>query len=142
MTRVSPFFIFNGQCAAAIALYEKALGGKVTYQSTYAQAQKNDPAAKDEAKKDWIYHAQMKIGRQILMLCDGDEDKIGTGTAMRPSELCLCAEFDTPDEVTAAYEIMQQGGTTIEPMSSSSYSARFVFVQDKFGVRWWLMTKE
>jgi len=142
MTKVSPFFTFSGQCAQAMELYEKALKAKVTFKSTYLQASKKGFEISDKSQKDWIYHAQMKVGRQTLMLCDGNDDKTGTGTQLRKSEVCLCAEFDTPEEVNAAFEIMKEGGTIIEPMSSASYSKCFVFVEDKFGVHWWLMTAE
>ena len=142
MTRISPFLSFQGQCTSAMELYEKALKAKVTYKTTYAQANKKDLSSVDEAKKDWIFHAQIKIGRQTLMLCDSDDTTLGNGTQQRTSEVCLCAEFDTPEEVQAAYEIMAEGGKIIEPMSMATYSKQFVFVEDKYGIRWWLMTAE
>lgn len=142
MTKVSPFLTFSGQCAKAMELYEKAFNAKVAYKATYAQASKKDPKLTDETKNDWIYHAQIKIGRQTLMLCDGDDTTLGNGIQQRASEVCLCAEFATPEEVQAAYEIMQEGGKIIEPMSSATYSKQFVFLEDKFGIRWWLMTAE
>jgi len=143
MTKVSPFLKFNGQCAEAIELYKNALKAEVTYKSTFAQASKNGGfQLTDESQKDWIYHAQIKVGRQTLMLCDTNDDKVGNGTKQRKSEVCLCAEFDTPEEVKAIFDIMSEGATIIEPFSSATYSESFVFLEDKFGVRWWLMTAE
>jgi len=132
MTRVSPFLTFKGQCVQAMELYEKALKAKVTYKANYP----------DESKGDLIYHAQMKIGKQLIMLCDGDDTTLGGGKEQRASEVCLCAEFDTPEEVKAAFDIMSEGAKIIEPFSSASYSKSFVFLEDKFGIRWWLMTAE
>jgi len=142
MTKVSPFLSFQGQCASAMDLYEKAFQAKVTYKTTYAQANKKDFKLTDEAQKDWIYHAQMKIGRQTIMLCDGDDTTPRNGTQQRASEVCLCVLFDTPEEVQATYEIMREGAEIIEPMSTATYSKQFVFIEDKFGIRWWLMTAE
>jgi len=142
MTRVSPFLTFNGQCAAAMDLYEKALAAKVTYKTTYAKANEKDFQHADDSKNDWIYHAQIKVGRQIIMMCDGDSTTLGSGTEQRASEVCLCAEFATPEEVQSAFDIMSEGGIVIEPMSTATYSKKFVFIQDKFGIRWWLMTAE
>jgi len=140
MTKISPFFVFNGQCAEAIELYEKALGAKVS--STYTYGKSKDPKCADPAKKDWIYHAQMKLGRSTLMLCDGDESKLEGGTRQRNNELYLCVEFDTSDEVRAAFNIMKEGGKVLEDMDTAPYSELFVLIEDKFGIRWWLMTAE
>jgi len=130
MTRVSPFLTFSGQCTQAMALYEKALKAKVTYKKEY------------DANKNLIFHAQMKVGKHLIMLCDGDDTTLGSGKEQRASEVCLCAEFDTPEEVKAAFDIMSDGAKIIEPFSSASYSKSFVFLEDKFGIRWWLMTAE
>jgi len=142
MTRVSPFLKFSGQCAEAITLYEKAFNAKVTYKATFGQAAKKDKVYTDESQKNWIYHAQIKIGKQTLMLCDANNDYVGNSTERRHGELCLCAEFDTPEAVKAAFDIIEDGATVIEPFSSASYSRSFVFLEDKFGIRWWLMTAE
>jgi len=140
MTKASPFFTFNGHCAEAMELYAKAMGAKVAHVTTYAKSK--DPKCADPAKKDWIYHAQMKLGRSTLMLCDGDDTKLEGGTKQRNNELCLCVEFDRPDEVRAAFEAMKEGGKVLEDMDSAPYSELFAFVEDKFGIRWWLMTAE
>ncbi|MCL2406724.1 MAG: VOC family protein [Defluviitaleaceae bacterium] len=140
MTKVSPFLTFSGTCGEAIALYTKALNAKITFKSHYSDTK--DPKCQDESKKHYIYHAQLKIGKNIIMMCDDSSDKLSDGMELRQSEVCLCAEFATPNEVKAAYDIMSENATIIEPFSSASYSKSFVFLEDKFGIRWWLMTAE
>ena len=140
MTKVSPFITFNGQCAQAMELYEKALKAKTTYKARYCEAKQADIKSYDECKKDWIFHAQMKVGKQIIMLCDGDETTLDDGTKQRKSEVCLCVEFDSAEEVKAAYDVMCKEAKIIEPLSSASYSESFAFLEDRFGIRWWLMT--
>ena len=139
MTKVSPFLTFSGNCIEAIELYTKALKAEITYKARYSEAKQADFKSEDDFKKDWIYHAQLKIGKQIIMMCDGDETTLGSGTEQRKSEVCLCAEFDTAEEVKVVYDIMSEGAKIVEPFSSASYSESFVFLEDKFGVRWWLM---
>ena len=139
--KISPFLKFSGQCAEAIKLYEEALKAKITFNATFEQARaKGNLQFSDEAQKDWIFHTQIKIGEQSVYMCDCIDGKTGEGTKLRKGEACICAEFDTPEEVQAAYEIMCEGGKIIEPMCSAEYSASFVFIEDKFGIRWWLMT--
>ncbi|MCL2565079.1 MAG: VOC family protein [Defluviitaleaceae bacterium] len=142
MAKVSPFLTFSGKCAEAMELYEKAFKAKVAYKACYGEANKKDFTLTDEAQKDWIYHAQMKIGRQTIMLCDGNEETLSNGTEQRASEVCLCVEFNTEEEVKAAYEIMKEGAVIIEPMSSATYSKSFAYLEDKFGIRWWIMTAQ
>ena len=137
MTRVSPFLTFNGQCGEALSLYEKALGAIISYKSHFSDSK--DPKCQDESKKDWIYHAQLKVGKNIIMMCDDSTGGLSNGKEQRASEVCLCAEFDTAQEVKASFDIMSEGATIIEPFSSASYSSSFVFLEDKFGIRWWLM---
>jgi len=141
MVKVSPFFTFGGQCASAMELYEKAFGAVVTYKARFSEASSKDFQYKDESKKDYIYHAQMKIGEQIIMLCDDSDGTLGTGTDVRSSELSLCVVFDTADEVKAAYEVMKDGAKIIVPMASATYSNSYVFLTDKFGISWWIMSE-
>jgi len=120
-------------------LYEKAFGAEITFKARFSEASSKDFKLKGEATKDYIYHAQMKIGENLIMLCDDSDGTLGTGTESRGSELSLCVEFETPDEVKAAYEIMREGAVIIVPIASASYSKSYVYLEDKFGIRWWIM---
>ena len=141
MTKVSPFLTFSGNCTQAIEMYEKAFKAQIEYKATYSQANKNEYNNTNEAQKDWIYHAQLKIGKQTIMMCDDDDSdlNVGDGKEQRKSEVCLCVEFSAKEELMYAYDVMKEDAIILEPMSSASYSEAFVLLEDKFGIRWWLM---
>ena len=139
--KVSPFIHFNGHCAHAIELYEKALGAKLTYKATYAESKK--PEYQIKSKENWIFHAQIKIGEIIIMMCDDNEGALGEGAKSRKSsEMGLCIWFDSVAEAKLAYENMREQSTEIVPFSSPSENYCFVYITDKFGVRWWLLGGE
>ena len=142
MPKITPFLIFGGQCNHAMELYEKAFGAKVTIKTLYSQANPKDFQCNDEAEKDFVFHAEMTIDRQRIMLCDDSEGSLGDGMVARSTELGICVTFDSADEVKAAYEIMSEGATIYAPMCSTTYSSCYVNLMDKFGIRWALMTEQ
>lgn len=90
-----------------------------------------------EAQKDWIYHAELLLdGQRIIM---SDHADIAFQTC---SSNFLTIMYDTKEEVQRAYAVLQEGSTTIYPMTATPYSScRVVFV-DRFGIRWGIMTEQ
>jgi len=134
---VVPTLNFAGYCREAIHLYEKAFSGKITYLISYRDA--GDPAYEHltEEQKDWIYHAELMLGDQRIIMSDH---------ADLTFSVCyqnfLTVMYDTKEEVQRAYAIMKEGSTTIYPMEATPYSScRVVFV-DKYGIRWGIMTEQ
>ncbi|MBQ4581389.1 MAG: VOC family protein [Clostridia bacterium] len=136
--KITPTLNFGGQCREAIHLYEKAFGGQITCLITYREA--NDPAYMPlltEAQKDWIYHAELMLDGQRIIMSDHADIKFQTCYSN-----FLTLMYDTPDEVRRAYAVMQEGSTTIYTNAATPNSAcRVVFV-DRFGIRWGIMTEQ
>jgi len=137
MAKVSPFIHFNGTCADALELYQKAFDAELIYKAHYSDTK--DPQYQIESKKDWIYHAQIKIGETIIMMCDDNEGATGKGSKSRTSEMGLCLWFDSVDKAKLTYEAMWDGATEIVPFSTPKENYCFVYFADKFGVRFWLL---
>jgi len=141
MIKVAPFLPFYGQCANAIALYEKAFGAKVIELLRYSDANPKDRdkegIAESDTDKNLVYHAQIKIGNQRIRMWDA----AGDGSPKEPS-MSILVTFETADAVKAAHEIMSEGATIVDPMCSTTYSSCCVSLIDKFGVHWWLMTEQ
>ena len=53
-------------------------------------------------------------------------------------------DYDTniKEEVQNAYEIMEEGSTTIYKLEATPYSSSRVVFVDKFGIRWGIMTEQ
>lgn len=135
---ITPTLNFGGQCREAIHLYEKAFSGQITCLLSYRDA--NDPAYMPlltEEQKDWIYHAELVLGDQRIIMSDHVDIEFNTCYSN-----FLTIMYDTKEEVQRAYEILKDGSTTIYPMEATPYSScRVVFV-DRFGLRWGIMTEQ
>ncbi len=138
MAIVTPNFNFAGQCAEAIALYQKAFGARVGCLLRYSDANSADwekPLTPQQA--DYVYHAELYIGGQRIMMCDNMDVTFQKSTA-----LSLVVTFDNKEQVMQAYELLREGSETIYPMKSTTYSSCFVSFVDRFGFRWGLMTEQ
>ena len=136
--KITPTLNFGGQCREAIHAYAAAFGGVIPCLITYREA--NDPAylpLLTEEQKDWIYHAELLLDGQRILMSDHADIVFTTCYSN-----FLTLMFDTADEVRRAYAALEAGSTAIYPIGATPYSAcRVVFV-DRFGIRWGLMTEQ
>ena len=136
--KITPTLNFGGQCRQAIQQYAKAFGGKISCMITYGEA--NDPAYMPllkENEKDYIYHAELLLGNQRIIMSDHVDIEFQTCYSN-----FLTIMYDTKEEVQQAYEVLKEGSKTIYPMEATQYSScRVVFV-DKYGIRWGIMTEQ
>lgn len=136
--KITPTLNFGGQCREAIQLYEQAFQGKITCLISYRDA--NDPAYMpllSEEQKDYIYHAELILGDQRIIMSDHVDIEFQTCYSN-----FLTIMYDTKEEVQEAYALLKEGSKTIYPMEATPYSScRVVFV-DRFGIRWGIMTEQ
>ncbi|MFZ5352384.1 MAG: VOC family protein [Bacillota bacterium] len=138
MAIITPNFNFTGRCEEAIALYQRAFDAEVGCLLRYSDANKSDWDRKLTPEQEkYIYHAELFIGDQRIMMCDNMEVSLAKSTA-----LSLTVTFDTKEEVKRAYEVLREDSETIYQMQSTTYSSCMVVFIDKFGFRWGLMTEQ
>jgi PhnB protein len=138
MVIVTPNFNFPCCCEEAMTLYQKAFGASVGCLLRYSDAEEADWDKKlTPEQTNYIYHAELFVGGQRLMMCDNLDVEFKRSTA-----LSLVVTFDTKDEVRQAYEVLREGSETIYPMHSTTYSSCEVVFIDRFGFRWGLMTEQ
>ncbi len=138
MAVITPNFNFAGRCEEAITLYKEAFGAKVGCLLRYSGRNKADwDQALTPEQENCIYHAELLIGSQRIMMCDNLDVPFQKSMA-----LSLTVTFDTKEEVKQAYEILREGSETIYPMHSTTYSSCSVAFIDRFGFRWGLMTEQ
>ena len=142
MLRVTPIMILTGQANQAIKLYEKAFGADVKFKALYSDMHTDDWQCKEE-EKDFVAHSEIKIGDNIVMLAD-DVTKISdVADHDKPAKsfmIDLLVNFDTDDELKAAYAVISEGATITEPLTSATYCSLCVSLIDKYGGRWQLMS--
>ena len=136
----APMFNFKGECKQAIELYEKVFKAKIKVNIPFSQADPKDFKIKNEKERDFIYHAQLQIGNQVIYLCDDPANILDNTTVGKVSMINLCMLFSSADEVKETYKILSEGATIISPMTSTTYSSCYVYLVDKFGIGWELMT--
>ena len=138
MIIITPNFHFNGKCEQAIRLYEKAFNAKVECLLRYSDANKEDYDKKlTEEQSNFIYHSEVYIGNQRIMLADVMD------IAFKPSyALSLTVTLESKEEVIQAFNILKEGGEIIYPLHSTTYSSCTCSLVDKFGFRWIIMTEQ
>lgn len=138
MAVITPNFNFAGKCQEAIALYQRAFDARVGCLLRYADARKEDfDRPLTEREKALIYHAELFIGAQRIMMCDNMDIPFAPSLS-----LSLVVTLDTKDEVLRAYDVLREGCTIVYPVHSTTYSSCEVVLVDKFGFRWGIMTEQ
>lgn len=135
---ITPNFNFAGCCEEAMMLYQKAFDATIGCLLRYFEANPSDwDKELTDVQRNYIYHGELCIGNQRIMMCDNMDVELVKSTA-----LSLTVTFDTKEEVKKAYDILKEGSVTIYPIHSTSYSSCMVVFIDKFGFRWGLMTEQ
>jgi len=131
--KIDPYLHFNGNCAEAITLYEKAFNTKVAHVMKYGDAPAEDGYEIPAGQENFIGHATLPVGETELMLCDAPDEahRFGTGVSLHVS-------LDSATDVNAAFAILKDGGTVLQELQSTFWSEHFGIVTDKFGVHWML----
>lgn len=138
MMTITPNFNFDGKCGEAISLYQQAFGAKVDYLLHYRDADQSDFKRElSEEQKDYVYHAELYIDGQRIMMADNLDILFRPSTA-----LSLTVTMSRKEEVLAAFEVLEDGGEVIYPPHSTTYSSCTTNVIDRFGFRWVIMTKQ
>lgn len=138
MAVITPNFNFAGQCEEAINLYQKAFLAEIGCMLRYADAKAEDLKRElTEREKEYIYHAEIFIGGQRIMMADNLDLPF-----VRSSALSLIVTMNKKEEVKQAYEVLKEGSTIIYPIHSTTYSSCIVHLIDKFGFRWGIMTEQ
>ena len=138
MLKLTPTINFPGNCENAIHLYEKAFGSKIDFILRYSDANISDWNTElTHEQKNYIYHAEMKIGNQRCFFSD-----IINFVLIKGNSQFLTITFETKEEVERAVKILAEDGQILVPFRSTTYSSCAGNLIDKYGVRWGLMTEQ
>ena len=131
--KIAPYLHFNGDCAQALTLYEKAFGAKAELMR-YSDAPPSEGYAPPPGTENFIMHAQIVVGGAELMLCDLAPDmkaSFGGGIAIH---VTLGSEAG----IKAAFEVLKEGGKVEMEPQETFWSKCFGSLTDRFGVSWML----
>jgi len=129
---------FNGNCAEAIALYEKAFSIKVEGIMRWKDAPPEDDSPLPAGTKDYIMHTWLKLGNDSIGNI-GMHDKISGEPCNFGDNVFIHVSLDSADAVRAAFDVLKEGGVVGNAPHAEFFTECICDVKDKFGVNWFIM---
>ena len=127
MDLISPYIIFQGNCAEAVNFYHQCLGGEL---SVKRFGDTEMPV--DEDYKDKIMHAELSIGDLKIMFSDGaPHKKVTVGDNIQ-----INLNFESEDHMEKVFNNLAKGGKVTMPIDVTFWNAKFGMLEDKFGIKW------
>ena len=127
--QLTPYLLFNGNCAEAFRFYERLLGGKVEAMMPHAgtPAEAHVPAV----WHDKIMHACLKAGDAVLMGSDTQARE-----EHRAGNAHVALAVADPAEAERIFNGLAEGGQVKMPIGPTFWSVRFGMLTDRFGIAW------
>jgi PhnB protein len=127
--QISPYLNFDGQCAAAFKFYEQALGGKITFQMTWAEMPGADQFPVESQKL--IMHSTLSVGDQVIMGADSPpgryEQSKGINVSLHLKDIA---------EGERIFNALAENGNVTMAFQQTFWSPGFGMCVDQFGIPW------
>jgi PhnB protein len=130
--QISPYLLFDGNCAEAFRAYERILGGKITAMQTHGESPSCDAIPED--KHHTIMHACLDIDGMLLMASD---DPLGYN---KPQGFSVALGLKSTNEARRVFDALAEGGRVMMAFDRTSWSPGFGMVVDRFGTPWMINT--
>lgn len=123
MQKITPFLWFNTEAAAAARLYTSLFKDSKITETTLLH---NTPSGTTEIVSLELF------GQQFTFM------SAGPLFTFNPSVSFLLA-CQTKEEVTAIWEVLSQDGKALMELGEYPFSAKYAWIQDRYGVSWQIM---
>jgi len=128
---VQPYLFFNGRCDEALAFYQKSLGAKVDFIKRFNEGpQPPPPGSLPAGFENKVMHATFRIGDNILMASDGNEEKASF------EGFSLSLTVPTESDAHRIFDALAAGGAVTMPLAKTFWSSCFGMLKDRFGISW------
>jgi len=127
--QLNPYLNFDGTAEKAIKLYERALGAKTAHIQRFGDIPGSRPPPESANR---VMHALLRVGPGVIMISDtqpGDAPVVG-------SNVHVCLDFDSPDEMSGKFDALAAGGKVTMPLQDTFWGAKFGMLTDAFGIKW------
>ena len=124
-----PYLSFNGQCEEAFKLYEKCLGGKISFMMTFEGSPMADQAPPGWGKK--IMHATLKVGDTVVQGSDAPPKQYE-----KPQGMTVAIGLSDPAQAERIFKTLAEKGTVGMPLEETFWALRFGMLVDRFGTPW------
>jgi len=125
--QTDPYLHFNGTCEAAFKLYEKVLGGNITFSMTHG-----DSPMADKVPPDWkgkIMHSTLTIGNRLIQGMDAPPSHYS-----KPQGFSMSISTKDPAEAEKLFNALSENGSVTMPLEKTFWAARFGMLTDQFGI--------
>lgn len=125
MSKVTPFLMFQGNAEEAMNYYTSLIeDSKITSIIRYG--------ANEAGEEGSVMQATFSLKGQEFMCIDSNVKHEFTFT---PS-FSMFITCDSEEEIDSLYENLIKGGEALMPLDDYSFSKKFGWIVDKFGVSW------
>jgi predicted 3-demethylubiquinone-9 3-methyltransferase (glyoxalase superfamily) len=125
--QIHPFLMFEGSAEEAMNTYTSIFDSSEIINITRY-------GANESGKEGSVLHATFSIKGQEFMASDSYVKHAFTFT---PS-ISLFVTCDSEEEIDQVFDKLSQGGEILMPLDAYPFSAKFGWINDKFGVSWQL----
>ena len=127
--KLNPYLSFNGQCEEAFKLYEKCLGGKITFMMTWGDSPMAGQMPPGWGKK--IMHATLTLDGTTLQGSDVPSEQY-----QKPHGITVALGLSDAAEAERIFKALSENGTVGMPLQETFWALRFGEVVDQFGTPW------
>lgn len=124
---VTPFLMFDGVAEEAMTFYVSLLG-----RSEIAQIDRYGPG--EQGAEGSVMRAEFVLAGQRFMCIDSP---VKHDFGFTPS-MSIFVDCESDKELQDAFDRLSSGGTVLMPLASYGFSAKFGWVNDRYGVSWQL----
>jgi len=129
--KISPYVAFNGNCADAVAFYEKAFNVKAEIMR-YKDAPAENGYEASEGTENLIMHAQMDFDGVSIMFCDvSPEYPVNIG-----NNITIMLELNSMVVIKTVFDALKDSGEVSMELQETFWSKYFGSLTDKFGINW------
>ena len=126
---INPYLSFDGQCEAALQLYERCLGVKVVYLKRYSES-----SSVSQVPADWhnrIFHATFLLGDQTFGAADAPP-----GGYRVPQGFSLILDPASVIDAQRIFDGLSENGVVMMPLQETEWALRFGVFTDQFAIPW------
>jgi PhnB protein len=132
---ISPYLVFDGNCAEAFTFYAKVLGGTIVMKQTFGES-----PAKDHVPPAWadkVIHVRMTVGGEVLMGSDAPPPQFA-----QPQGMSVSITAATPADAERIFTALADNGKVTMPFGKTFWSPGFGMAVDRFGTPWMVNSEQ
>lgn len=127
--RLNPYLGFRHKAREALEFYASVFGGTPTF-TTFGEAGQGDAADRDK-----VMHGQLEAPSGLVLMASDAAEHV---TADDGSSISLSLTGGAADdaELRGYWARLADGGTVLQPLTTSGWGDTFGMCRDRFGTTW------